>query len=291
MEHVIALFVVLKKECWYGTKNDDLFQSGFVVQLSSSYKTERFINNVTHFFHMASKLTPMEGEEFIKKILEGERDFRKIKLEEGFRLSEHPYFKILYKYLLKEAGISTQGINRLKENPINISGSEFKYLFAKGLYLPYAEGSNADFSYANLSDRHSGRLFHSTNLEGSNFKNAKFHETDLSFAFLRDVKFQDADLENAKLGGSRLYHTVLNNANLRNVSFHTANFLEEAILTGADVEGASFEKAKFEGADIRHVKNLDKSKGLDSAVFQTTKVTQKELDIIKNASERFVLYE
>jgi uncharacterized protein YjbI with pentapeptide repeats len=240
---------------------------------------------------MTPGLTAMKGEEFIKKILEGERDFRSIKLEEGFCLSEHTYFKILYNYILKEAGISTQGANHFKEDPLDISNSEFRYLVAKGLYLPYAKGFNADFSYADLSDGRFGRLRHSTNLEGSNFKNSKFYEADLSFSCLRDVNFQDANLKNADIGCTELYHTEFHNANLRNASFYITKFLEGAILTGADVEGASFEKAKFVGADIRHVKNLDKSRGLDSAVFQATKVTQKELDIIKSASERFILYE
>lgn len=242
---------------------------------------------------MASKLTPVKGEEFIKKILEGERDFRKIRLEEGFRLSEHSCFKILHDYIVKEAGcVSVQSINHLKENPIDISGSEFKYLVAKGLYLPYTEGSNVDFSYADLSDGLSGRFRRCTELEGSNFKNARFYKTNLSFSYLRDVNFQDADLENADIGCARLYHTAFNNANLRNVSFYITKFLEGSVLTGADVEGASFEKAKFESADIRGVKNLEKSKSLDSAAFQATKVTQKELDIIKNASsERFIFYD
>lgn len=249
---------------------------------------------------MASRLTAVKGEEFIEKILDGERDFRRIRLEEGFDLSQHPHFNRLQNYIRKEAGLAIWALsepeprrpkepNRLKESPINLSNSELRHLIAKGLYLPYTISFNTDFSHSDLSGVYTDQCLRETDLSYSNFRNAKFRDVNLSSSHLRCTRFRGADFEDSAIGGSRLYHTEFNNADLRNVRFYGSKF-DGAVLRGADVEGASFEKAEFKGTDIRHIKNLERSEGLDSAVFQATKVTQKELDIIKNAPNRFILY-
>ena len=48
---------------------------------------------------MEKKLTFMKGEEFVQKILSGERDFSNIKLEQDFNLCGYEKFEEMQKYL------------------------------------------------------------------------------------------------------------------------------------------------------------------------------------------------
>ena len=48
---------------------------------------------------MAIQLKYMEGKEFVRQALSGERDFSKTRLEEGFDLSGYESFDELQKYL------------------------------------------------------------------------------------------------------------------------------------------------------------------------------------------------
>ena len=72
---------------------------------------------------MLEGLNKVSGEEFIAKLLSGERDFSNIYLEENFDLSKHRAFQELRIYL------KTQD---LQKTTINISNSQFRYLKARG---------------------------------------------------------------------------------------------------------------------------------------------------------------
>lgn len=90
-----------------------------------------------------TKLTPMRGEEFVKRILDGEREFSNIELEKGFNLSGYEGFNELQNYLKNYD---------LRENPVIINNSDFSYVRADGLYLPYVQGIRAKFEKAYLRE-------------------------------------------------------------------------------------------------------------------------------------------
>ena len=60
----------------------------------------------------------MKGKDFVKKILEGERDFSSIKLEDSFNLSGFKGFEDLQRYLKKAD---------LRHYPIILNYAEFAY--------------------------------------------------------------------------------------------------------------------------------------------------------------------
>ncbi len=161
-------------------------------------------------FKMATQLIQMKGEEFVKKVLDGERDFSGIELEEGFRLSDYDGFKKMQEYLKSQD---------LKRSPVNIIGSSFKYLKAIGLYLPFLNGGRADLERADLG--------------GANLEEAYLGRADLRRADLRR-----ANLERADFGGAYLGLAHLGGANLRGADFKRAN------LGGADFGGAYLRNAK-----------------------------------------------
>jgi uncharacterized protein YjbI with pentapeptide repeats len=253
---------------------------------------------------MVSELTNMKGEEFVTKILSGERDFRNIRLEEGFDLTGHARYREVYKYLMKEAamepcsdmpGYVSRSSNLplcLKESPIDISNSELRYFKAGGLYLSWTKGINTDLSYSNLSGIYLDEAkihVRFTELEDSDFRNANFYKANIDHTNLNGINFSGANLESAKMP-SAFCETIFDNANLRNIIFNMSK-LEKTSLKGADVRGAEFVGTLFDRADIRGIKYLRRSIGLDEAVFYMTHATQKEVDLIRNASRRFVLHD
>ncbi|MBI2004036.1 pentapeptide repeat-containing protein [Candidatus Pacearchaeota archaeon] len=161
---------------------------------------------------MAEILTKVSGEEFIVKLLGGERDFSKIFLEERFDLSGHGSFQELKTYL------KTQD---LQKTPVDISNSQFRYLRARELYLPFTVGRNV-------------------NLRGANFESAKFDGANFESANLGNVNFKGANLKDA----------CFVNADLWIANFRSAN------LEGANFEGAYLKGSYFGGANFKNVRNL-----------------------------------
>jgi len=92
---------------------------------------------------MATQLKEMKGEEFIKKILDGERDFSRVRLEGNFNFSAHEGFGEMQNYLKEQD---------LCSNPIDITSSEFINITAIGLHLPYVRGKKANLDRANLRE-------------------------------------------------------------------------------------------------------------------------------------------
>src|SRR3989344_5014610 len=120
---------------------------------------------------MVTRLKDMGGREFISKILAGEKDFSGIRIEKGFDLHGYEIFEEMKRYLCGE---------RLHINPIIIRDSEFRYIKAAGLYLPYTQGVGANFEGANLG----GADFWGADLGGADFWGADFKGTNLGRADL-----------------------------------------------------------------------------------------------------------
>jgi len=194
----------------------------------------------------------MNGEDFIRKILEGERDFYGTELEYNFDLSGHELFGKMQDYLRKQ---------NLEKYPIIISNSDFSGVKASGLYLPYVK------------------------LESSVLWNSNFEYSILNFADFHNADFTYTDFRHAELD-----HTDFRNANLQYVNFEHAN------LYFSDFRGTNFESTRLTGADLvladlRGVRNLEKSINLRCATFVETKVTPREEAIIRYASEYGKLFD
>lgn len=138
---------------------------------------------------MTPNLKSMKGDEFIKKILAGERDFSYINLIRGFNLNFkkgvnlNDYleeFKNLQDYLKSQ---------NLKENPIDLTNSNLNYFKAKGIYLPYVRANFTNFQKSNLGY---ATLEHA-DFMGAHFENATLSYADLKNANVRGVNFSGSD--------------------------------------------------------------------------------------------------
>jgi len=187
----------------------------------------------------------MKGEDFIRKILEGQRDFYGIELEYNFDLASHELFGRMQEYLRKQY---------LTKYPIMINNCDLSGVKASGLYLPYVKAESS--------------IIWNSNFEYSTLSFADFHGADLAYADFRHVDLDHADFRNANLHQVNLEH-----ANLYFADFRGANF-DSTQLLGADLVLA----------DLRGVRNLEKSFNLRCASFAETKVTSREDAIIRAIS-------
>src|SRR3989344_3491955 len=215
----------------------------------------------------------MKGKDFVKKILEGERDFSRIKLENGFNLTDFEGFRDLQTYL-QEAD--------LQKYPIILDYAALMYINASGLYLPYVNGRKINLERANLER---------ANLEGANFWEANLWEAilwsaDLSGADLSGANFWRANLEGANLPRANLEGANLREANLWRADLSGANLwradLSEAILWGADLSGADLSGAILWRANLEIARKLETVLNLDKANLYGAIVTEKERAIIDN---------
>ena len=133
---------------------------------------------------MAKKLTPMKREEFIKKILQGERDFSKISIT-YCDLSGYSKFNEFNEYLKKQ---------NFRRNPIDISDSKLIGLSALNIHLPFVQAKGTDFAQANLK----GANFVRANFYGANFTEASLYKADLEGALISIIGATRTDLRNVR---------------------------------------------------------------------------------------------
>ncbi|MEM4318499.1 MAG: pentapeptide repeat-containing protein [Candidatus Pacearchaeota archaeon] len=153
---------------------------------------------------MVTQLIPMKGDELVKKILAGERDFSRIELEEGFNLADHESFEELQKYLTNA---------NLDLDPIIMDNSKLRGVVARNLYLPFFRGKEANLWGADLLG---------ADLSGADLWRACLSGADLSGAYLWRACLSGADLSGAylwraDLWGADLWGADLSSAYLKNV--------------------------------------------------------------------------
>ena len=232
--------------CYYLEKKVYFYKN---IRIAPEPLTRRVIKNIFLFVDMEIKLKSMDGKDFVKKILEGERDFSRIKLENGFNLEG---FKDLQIYLHKAD---------LQYYPIILDYAELINIQARRLELPFVSGKRINLFGANLCG------------------------ADLYRANLYRANLEKANLEGTNLEGTNLYRANLPRANFWGANLRGANFWG-ANLERANLRGADLQEVILEGANLRGVKNLEKTINLDKVNPYRAKVTEKERAIIDNYSKR-----
>jgi len=209
---------------------------------------------------MTEPLKQMKGEEFVTKLLAGERDFRRIKLEEGFRAPKDEYSSLITYF--------NTNTDDFIENPLNFIGADLSRGYFSGLNFSYAKAQGASFERSEFP----GGLFISADLQNANFTQARLTKANFSDATLINANFWDADLSSA----------YLNKADLTQANFGSAK-LNKAILVNSNVYNASFSNTNLSKANLNYVLNLDHARDLSSAHFLETIVDRKDLPVLKRA--------
>lgn len=208
---------------------------------------------------MPLQLTPLRGEEFIRKVLQGEKDFRRIQLERG-DLSIQAGYPKMQEYLQRK-----DKIHELEKSPLYFTEAELGGFRARKIYFPHIQAEKANFEGASLPEAY---LWH---------------------AELRQANFRKADLTGAHFNGVGLQQARLEDTCLIDASLGGANFAE-AILRQAYLNRADLDEANFGRADLRGVRGLEYT-NVEDAYFDETIVSSRERDILRRLLEkkRFVV--
>jgi len=214
------------------------------------------------------ELVYVKGEEFVRKILDGERDFSGIRLEPWFDLNAHPSFNVLWRYFHR-------GMLDSEKNPLVLNGSRFIGLKAQDFDVDYLQAE--------------GCLFDRTSLKGSKISDCN----------LRNTVFSSGSLENAYISGN--LEGVLFRVS-RHYKYCTEHPEPDDIIGGVDSRvdrPLNLERAHFEGnlkgvdfggdyanmagiylkGDLRGVKFYNQGQ-LEGAVFKDADLRGASIDFV-----------
>jgi len=142
-------------------------------------------------------MAEITAEEFVTRILAGERDFSYVHLRDfDANLEQYDTFVRMNEYLKKQD---------LKENPIILTGADLTNIKAGGLWIPHVKAGGATFRevYLVLGNLKYGEFprasFYRTNLDQANcqycdFYNTYFKDASLHSTHLGKARFKFADL-------------------------------------------------------------------------------------------------
>ncbi|MBI4116200.1 pentapeptide repeat-containing protein [Candidatus Pacearchaeota archaeon] len=208
---------------------------------------------------MTRKKTRISGEEFVGKILNGERDFSNIYLEKNFDLNGNDAFTELQEYL------RSPGYN----SDLELRGATLIGLKANGIYLPYLNAPFAKIYHSQFSGAHLPKTnLCGSVLTGSNFNFAKLWNADLSKTRLERTQFKEAELNEANLA-----EAVCRGTNFRKAELVGVNLTKSRLISGdfsyADLRDADLSEAYiyvihstdrrtlFKETDLTGVKGLE----------------------------------
>ncbi len=153
----------------------------------------------------------MPGEELVKKILSGERNYRNVVLEDNFNLAGHDGYQGMLIYLRKQD---------MKKNRYDFSKARLAGLKAPELYLPFVIALEANLESADLR---------SANLRAAGLGSANLGGADLRYASLGGANLWSANLRYAKLRGASLGRADLMGASLGRADLRGTRNLELAL--------------------------------------------------------------
>ncbi len=223
---------------------------------------------------MGKKLIKISKQEFIRKILAGEKDLRYVQLPADTDLVELDKGKFvvgelgeLIVYLRESAKAGV-----FKANPLMVNGSSFRGVKMMGLELPFLQAEDADFS---------GAWLYGVELYKANFQRANFSQRyNCPETCLEDADLSGANVRQSVLANAWTDRIILRNADLRGTD------LSYAYLRGADFEGAEMTDANLENAILVGVLNLDKARNLRKARLNRAVVLPREKEMIEQCYER-----
>lgn len=146
---------------------------------------------------MALRLKKITGEEFIRKLLDGERDFSYVALQpQNGSGKYYPAGWLKYDFNCCEnmggqaSPLDALRSDNLRSNPVILTGSDFSCIRAHGIYLPHVRAIGTDFRNSSFW----GADFKGGTFENANFGGAILERADLQYTGLAGTIFTGVDL-------------------------------------------------------------------------------------------------
>ncbi len=228
-------------------------------------------------------LTKMSGDEFVTKLLSGEKDLRHIYVEDWFDLSGHDGFGELNEYFRSEyAGRRRLADAQCKKEDtgycmdggglpmvdhderVDISGSRIMHMNARGLYMPFLIAQGSQLSYSDFSSgildfsdffgsAMASVLMRDARIRKCNFSGCYMPMSDFMHARARGSDFSHSDIEDSIMFYINAPYSFWNGAEMNKGT----NFYR-AVITCADfdksrIDSSIFQKVMGENAKFNHV--------------------------------------
>ncbi len=223
---------------------------------------------------MTTSTTTMTAQEFMRKVMDGERELPGIHLPDGKNdfTQDKAAFEAFNAYMRGQ---------ELRANPVVAEGSDWRGVKAPGAFLQFTKLPKSDLR---------GAFLHAAELRRADFTESQLQGADLSLANMMVSVLQRADLSDCILRGVDLYEAsmagaVFHRADLSNAYFMRLNFKE------ADLTDATVFMAQFYRADLRGVKGLETVRGLGAARYHRLGVSEQELRVVESAIRSGPMFE
>ncbi len=148
------------------------------------------------------KLIVVKGTEWMKKLLDGERDFGRVKIigeEEVLRNMD-----AINEYLM---------LADLEQHPLVFDNSDLTGVKAPGIYAPHTRARGVRAPYADFS----GAFLEHSDMGPYIYPNGTGTASNLVYVTFDNAKMQYAIIKNALVGGMSVYKTDLSYADIRGV--------------------------------------------------------------------------
>jgi uncharacterized protein YjbI with pentapeptide repeats len=222
-----------------------------------------------------SSTIQISGNDFIKKIIDGEKDFKKVSLPKGYSLEEHEGYSEAVEYM-KGAGTETE--------PYDFSEAKFDGVIASGIHIPHMKAQKSIFTGCGFKESVFERVdltdavctrsnFAKTVMKEGQFVRAKLDMVNFEIADIEGGNFWLADLSCTIFIKARLFDAIFCEARLVETDFQHAN-IKNANFWKSIWEKANFLGAHFKNANIKDIVSLEKAKHLEYAIYQKTRVQE-----------------
>ncbi|MSQ24177.1 MAG: pentapeptide repeat-containing protein [Chloroflexi bacterium] len=216
--------------------------------------------------------TTISVDEFIKKILAGERNLGAIQLAPGSDLAGNRDFAKLNTYLRAQD---------LRNEPLALEGSDWQGLKAADFFIQFAKLPGVNLKGADLF----GADLRRSDLSGANMAGA-----NVSRGVLANTRLMNGDLSSANLRYCDIYESNMTDANLRGADLSGARLLNMS-LRGADLTGAKMTNCDLYRCDLRGAKGLETVLDLASGNFRASVVTENEIAVISAALRNSAMFD
>lgn len=216
--------------------------------------------------------TDITGDELIRKIQDGERDFAQTRLVVDGGLDKRDGFAELQAYLQEQD---------LRANPINFGGADWRGVRAVGLFWERTKMAGADLRGADLRE---------ASLRGADLVGARLNEANLSGATFVVAKLGSADFSDAIMRGADMYECNATDAVMQRVDL-SGGQLPRATFRGVDFTGAILTGVLLYKTDLRGAKGLDTARDLATGHFFKSVVTPAEHAAIWSAIQAQPLFD
>jgi len=232
---------------------------------------------------VVKKIKEISEEEFIRRILNNERDLTGIHIKARSPLYKKENYNAFRDYLSGHQ-------EDFRENPIRLSGSIIEGISGSNLCLPYLEARESTLRYCSIDNS----SFQNSNFERSaffscsyykcNFRGSNFERAHAFFPFYllecdcEGSNFYKFESYRGCFSKSKFIRSNLTDSSFRNCDMQLIDFLEAIVFNTNLVE-----------ADLENIQNLKTSKGLETVNFYEVKAvgnTKKLIERIEKEREK-----